>query len=468
MKTSFDLLGRLLLLTLCLFVISGCASAPPSPIYEAWAQQNRTEFYRLLKTPDTPKADKDLVFEHSLGSVDSPVLGPFSFEVFQALKPQADLNASRDILILRAASGPRALQLVHDLGINLNRADGRGITVIHHIVYAHNIALLEKAVKLGVQLDQQNNEKMTPLLSALLNWMDDPDQYKDMATAVQNFKRIQVMQGEEMAKALISNGANVNARVFDDQRTALLQAALQNRPDVVRYLISVGADIRARDLTGDDFAAYIELGRKKAEFKEEKNQQAAAKARANRALLGNLFKTTVAAGVIGASSISSENKVRIFGAAATDIATNGEAQASQNVQSQLQSSRPGQSANPASAGRATAAGVAPVAGARATASTPANTAVANASSTGKRSYPGLPKINNVTRSDFQLNANTVKSWCERETQAVRNEFTKSEDDLISIGACKCNDVSMTKALQSEHGCQFVYAYQQNVPNYTQR
>ncbi|MDO8301412.1 ankyrin repeat domain-containing protein [Lacisediminimonas sp.] len=305
------------------------------PLFGAWEAQDRAEFYRLLNAPETTKAEKNLVFANSVGYVDFPRVGKFNAEVFQALKPVADINAYFDILLSSASRGPTSLQLVHDLGIDLNRQDSDGNSVAHHIVLKKNTPLVEKAVKLGASLNLQNKEKVTPLAIALIGWLEDPDDVKEMTEKIKAFTRSEIRESEAMTRMLINNGVDVNGKFFDNGRTAVLQAALQNRPDIVRYLISVGANPEARDLTGDDLAAYIESGRKNSQVKDQRNQQAAAKARANRELLGSLVKATVAVGVIGASKMAPDNKVTVFSAVATDIATNGQAKATQNASAKM-------------------------------------------------------------------------------------------------------------------------------------
>src|SRR5437870_7659246 len=50
-------------------------------------------------------------------------------------------------------------------------------------------------------------------------------------------------------KALLAHRADVNAKEHEHHQTALMWAAAQRHPDVVRVLIDARADIRARSLT---------------------------------------------------------------------------------------------------------------------------------------------------------------------------------------------------------------------------
>ena len=53
----------------------------------------------------------------------------------------------------------------------------------------------------------------------------------------------------EAVKALVAHGADVNAREREHDQTALMWAAAERHPDVVRLLIDAHSDIRARSRT---------------------------------------------------------------------------------------------------------------------------------------------------------------------------------------------------------------------------
>ena len=54
---------------------------------------------------------------------------------------------------------------------------------------------------------------------------------------------------EDVARMLMSNGANVNA-ADQEGRTALMQAAVYGHVDVARALLSNGAEVNAKDREG--------------------------------------------------------------------------------------------------------------------------------------------------------------------------------------------------------------------------
>jgi hypothetical protein len=219
-----------------------------------------------------------------------------------------------------------AVQLLKDLGFDLNRPrdESDRDALIHFAVEAGSAESIEKLARLGANLNQTGSHKGTPLVRAVMNWGDDLEQYKIYTEAVQKFQATKVRNGEIAARALVRNGADLNARSSEDGRTVLLQAALQNRPDIMQFLISAGARTDMRDFTGDGLAKYVEYGKNKALYNEEKRQKQLADSRATRELLGKIATTTVAAGVIASTNMPAENKVQLLGAVATDVAANGQ------------------------------------------------------------------------------------------------------------------------------------------------
>lgn len=98
----------------------------------------------------------------------------------------------------------------------------------------------------------------------------------------------------------------------------------------------------------------------------------------------------------------------------------------------------------------------------------------NSSTSGKRSYPGLPMERNTKRDEQFTGKSKADAWCAKKTQAIRDEFVGSGNDLLSVGACSCetakNSVANTMpgVFAKEYYCQVDFRWRQNVPDYTSR
>lgn len=92
----------------------------------------------------------------------------------------------------------------------------------------------------------------------------------------------------------------------------------------------------------------------------------------------------------------------------------------------------------------------------------------------KRSYPGLPVERSTKRDETFTGKSKADAWCAKKTQALRDEFVGSGNDLLSVGACSCgtatNSVANTMpgVFAKEYYCQFDFRWRQNVPDYTSR
>lgn len=74
---------------------------------------------------------------------------------------------------------------------------------------------------------------------------------------------MQVALGDQLdsVKFLVEKGAKVNAKKRNDE-TALMLAARSGRPDTVKFLISKGADVNAQNTFGDTLIKYALTGHK--------------------------------------------------------------------------------------------------------------------------------------------------------------------------------------------------------------
>lgn len=146
-------------------------------------------------------------------------------------KPTANADTHHEeYKTLLGAAGGGDTAAVHKFlkqGVNPSMADKEGnspMLIASRMGYVDVVKLL---IKYGAKVDEPRSPKgRTPLMAAL---------------AYSN--------GIEIAKVLVENGANVNARASDGT-TPLIIASAGAKYNVVEYLIKKGADVKAKDNNG--------------------------------------------------------------------------------------------------------------------------------------------------------------------------------------------------------------------------
>ncbi|XP_068994367.1 KN motif and ankyrin repeat domain-containing protein 1a isoform X1 [Embiotoca jacksoni] len=113
----------------------------------------------------------------------------------------------------------------------VNMADGNGNTALHYSVSHSNFQVVKKLLEADVcNVNQQNKAGYTPIMLAALAAVETP---KDM----------------HIVEELFSKG-DVNARASQAGQTGLMLAVSHGRMDMVRALLSHGADVNIQDDEG--------------------------------------------------------------------------------------------------------------------------------------------------------------------------------------------------------------------------
>ena len=153
------------------------------------------------------------------------------------------------------------------LEVDVNAREGDGATALHWAVVRDDVEVVEVLLRAGAEVDAANDYGVTPLSLActnrnakvvgkLLGAGANPDAATSMGeTPLMTCART---GAAEALEALLDHGAStVNAREKSHGQTAIMWAAAQENPEVVRVLLAHGADAGARS---DSHLLPVSLG----------------------------------------------------------------------------------------------------------------------------------------------------------------------------------------------------------------
>ena len=150
-----------------------------------------------------------------------------------------------------------AVRLLLKQRIDVNAVQGDGATALHWAAHRDDLAIADLLIRSGARAGVANDVGATPLHLACTNRSAAMvgrllSAGADVNAALMNGETVLMTcarAGDAGAvKALLARGADVNAKERDHRQTALMWAAAQRHPEVVRLLIEARADIRARSL----------------------------------------------------------------------------------------------------------------------------------------------------------------------------------------------------------------------------
>jgi ankyrin repeat protein len=155
---------------------------------------------------------------------------------------------------VRTGDRATALALIQQK-VNVNTPESDGTTALHWAVTKNDLDLVERLIKAGANANAENDYGSTPMSEAALNGnvaimdrllkaganVESPN--ADGQTALMVVART---SNVDAARLLLSHGANVNAVEQWKEQTALIWAAAENQPAMVKVLVDAGADVNAR------------------------------------------------------------------------------------------------------------------------------------------------------------------------------------------------------------------------------
>ena len=144
--------------------------------------------------------------------------------------------------------------------VDVNQRSADGTTALHWAVYNDDVAMIDRLLGAGANVNAKNDYNSTPFSEAavvgdsavvkrlLKAGADVEAANADGQTALMVIAR---SSNIEAAKLLLSAGAKVNAREEWRGQTALMWAAAESQPEMVRLLIKHGANVNERSKLTD-------------------------------------------------------------------------------------------------------------------------------------------------------------------------------------------------------------------------
>ena len=273
---------------------------------EIWAEistKKREEFENFLATTDHTALLKTLfhsMLEENAEDMIEATNKLTNRETLKLLVKLDKINIGHDessYTLMRAVmrNKPKVVELLVELGADLNAPDGEGFTPLMEAIINNNLEMVELLVKLGADIDatalilavEDKNLKMVKFLVDLDADINAKD--REGRTALiravdyNNLKMVQLLvelgadlnapDGEgftplmeaiinnnlEMVELLKELGADINAK-DNSGKTLLMRAVMLNKPEMVKLLVKLGVDINAKDcMTALPYVLHTEI-----------------------------------------------------------------------------------------------------------------------------------------------------------------------------------------------------------------
>ena len=164
-------------------------------------------------------------------------------------------------------------------GVDVNSAQGDGMTALHWAAMKDNVQLAEMLLYAGANVKATTRMGgYTPLTLAAKNGnaamiaalvKGGADVNSTTSTGVTPLMLAAQSGRADAVKTLIDSGANVNAKETVRDETALMFAATNNRTDAMAVLLKHGADVKASTKVVDLFAFSRELENRFRQFQQQ-------------------------------------------------------------------------------------------------------------------------------------------------------------------------------------------------------
>ena len=153
----------------------------------------------------------------------------------------------------------QAMALITD-GTGINDTEANGTTPLHWAVYHNNLALVEALIDAGADVNAVNKYGSSPMTEAatlgdyaIMKALLDAGADVDAANEYGQTALMVVVRSDNVdtARLLIQHGANVHAKEQWQGQNAVIFAAAQAQPEMLKLLMDAGADPNSRSLPNE-------------------------------------------------------------------------------------------------------------------------------------------------------------------------------------------------------------------------
>jgi ankyrin len=179
---------------------------------------------------------------------------------------QVAFGSDTPLLIAAREGDVETLQSLLNENVDVNEARADGSTSLTWAVYRDDTKMVDLLLRAGAHVNVATDYGVTPLALACANANADvvesllaagADPNRAKTTGETPLMRCASAGAVEAVKALLEAGADVNARENEREQTALMWAAAEQRPAVVRELVAHGADLQARSKLIPELEPYV-------------------------------------------------------------------------------------------------------------------------------------------------------------------------------------------------------------------
>ena len=255
MKNLKQITKNILLITLLLFFTIPCNSQKrKKQEVDKYPDDNNKKTNTLLeKDIKQNSMDDSAVYRDFHGTKEQELQGQLQIalgnndvsELTQLLQNGANANKlpNTDLTPLMLADSLEIAQLLLDNGANPLAIDANGRNLLHYAVSKKSaLKLIPLYASLNVDVNAQDNEKYSPIFLAIDYFNETYNFDNEPIFVGKEIKKEKTEpQPKEVLKALVANGANLNA--FDEYGSTPLMACTANdNSELVKILLDLGAD----------------------------------------------------------------------------------------------------------------------------------------------------------------------------------------------------------------------------------